>query len=196
MKLQNLAFLAPLVGGSSLEANPASTSQDAVVSYDGYKVYSIPFSSAHEFRGLESRLSRYHVQPIRNALSVAIPPSEVADFESLGLNTRLVNPDLGAYIRSTENKPALYNRGLHKRGALPDLSWFDAYHPYADHLAYWDDLVAAFPNNSKKFELGTSYENRTIFAYHLFGNENSGNENQSEKPVILWHATVHAREVC
>jgi len=53
--------------------------------------------------------------------------------------------------------------------------------------------VHAFPKNSKKFAIGKSYENRTIHAYHLFGNKQEG-YGKVEKPVILWHATVHARE--
>jgi hypothetical protein len=93
------------------------------------------------------------------------------------------------------------------------LSWFDSYHDYADHLDYWDDLVSAFPDNSDKFEIGKSYENRSIHAFHLFGDEKKkgpkgpkgpgkghgrpGKHGKKEgKPVILWHATVHAREVC
>jgi hypothetical protein len=62
-------------------------------------------------------------------------------------------------------------------------------------LSYWDDLVQAFPDNSEKFEIGQSYENRSIYAFHLYGDEKEGSE-KTGKPVILWHATVHAREVC
>ena len=147
-----------------------------------------------------NRFSRYHTHPIRDELSIAIPPFEVAAFENLGLDARLVNADLGAYIRSIESSSSSYDRSLHKRGELPDLSWFDTYHSYADHLGYWDDLVNTFPENSEKFAIGKSYENRTMFAYHLFGekseNRSDGNTPaESEKPVILWHATVHAREV-
>lgn len=143
MVLANLLLLVSLVAGSPLEAGQAPAPRNAV-SYDGYRIYSITPASPSEARDLTSRFSRYHTHPIRDALSVAIPPDEVATFESLGLNTRLVNADLGAHIRFIDNKPSLYNRALHKRGELPDLSWFDTYHPYADHLDYWDDLAHAF----------------------------------------------------
>jgi hypothetical protein len=140
-------------------------------------------------------------------LSIAIPPEEVKSFHSLGLKARLLNSDLGSYIRSTEGKAPTYNNALRKRGELPDLSWFDSYHDYADHLDYWDDLVSAFPDNSEKFEIGKSYENRSIHAFHLFGDEKKKGPKgrgkgrgkhgkKEEKPIILWHATVHAREVC
>lgn len=200
MKLINFALLAPLVAGSPFEVNRELTPRESGVSYDGYHIYSITPSSPLDARDLAKRFSRYHTHPIRDTLSVAIPPDEVADFENLGLNTRLVNSDLGSSIRAIDSKPASYNRVLHKRGELPDLSWYDSYHPYADHMDYWDDLVHAFPKNSKKFSLGKSYENRTIYAYHLFGDKKKGGygpktKDKRQKPVILWHATVHAREV-
>lgn len=201
MRLGHLALLAPLVAGSPSGASRASFPRDSGISYDGYHVYSITPSSAPEARALANRFSRYHTHPIRDTLSVAIPPEEVVTFENLGLNIRLVNPDLGAHIRALDSKSTQYNRGLHKRGELPDLSWYDTYHPYEDHLDYWDDLVHAFPKNSKKFSLGKSYENRTIYAFHLFGDKKKGGygprtKDKPHKPVILWHATVHAREVC
>lgn len=120
----------------------------------------------------------------------------------------LASASLVRLIRSTEGKATAYHSTLHKRGELPDLSWFDSYHDYADHLQYWDDLVGAFPRNSEKFEIGKSYENRSMHAFHLFGDNKDSKgkgkghgrpgkhgEKESEKPIILWHATVHAREV-
>lgn len=179
-----LAAASPFQPGSS-----NNVARNAQVSYDGYHVYSITPSSNQAARDLEKRFSKYHTHPIRNTLSVAIPPEEVDDFHALGLDARLVNPDLGEYIRSTEKQP-VYKRDISQSFELPDLSWFDTYHSYVDHLQYWDDLVAAFPNNTEKFAIGQSYENRTIWAFSFFGDK----ETKEEKPVILWHATVHARE--
>jgi hypothetical protein len=187
MKWANLVCFAPLVAASPFitgNANPA---------YDGFHVYSVTPGSAREARDLEKRFSKYHTHPIRNSLSVAIPPEEVTWFDTLKLDARLLNKDLGSSIRAAE-KRSNFDRTLHKRGDLPDLSWFDTYHNYADHLDYWDDLVHAFPANSKKFEIGKSYENRSIHAFHLFGDKKGG-YGKDDKPVILWHATVHAREV-
>ncbi|KAH7402328.1 carboxypeptidase-like protein A4 precursor [Phaeosphaeria sp. MPI-PUGE-AT-0046c] len=186
MKLTSLACLVSVVVASpfhsrSAEANP----------YDGYQIWSVTPGSAQEAHLLEKRFSTYHTHPIRDSLSIAIPPDELASFDALGLKARLVNRNLGEYIRSTDKK-ASYSR-LHKRGDLPDLSWFDTYHDYADHLTYWDDLVQAFSENSEKFEIGKSYENRSIYAYRLFGDAKEG-YGQVDKPAILWHATVHARE--
>jgi len=200
MGLIDFALFASLVAASLFNASGESVQRDAGVSYDGYHIYSITPSSPLDARDLAKPFSWYHTHPIRDTLSVAIPPDEVAGFENLGLDARLINSDLGASIRSIDSKPDSYSRTLHKRGELPDLSWYDSYHPYADHLDYWDDLVHAFPKNSKKFSLGKSYENRAIYAYHLFGDQKKGGyrpktKDRRQKPVILWHATVHAREV-
>jgi len=193
MKWTKVLLAAQLAAATPFQPRDSSVTRSAKASYDGYHVYSVTPSSADEARDLGKRFSQYHPHPIRDTLSIAIPPEEVDAFNALGLEARLVNSDLGHYIRATD-KEVVYKRGLHKRGELPDLSWFDTYHPYADHLQYWDDLVKAFPKNSKKFPIGQSYENRTIWAFHLYGDEKKGYGKQEEKPVILWHATVHARE--
>jgi hypothetical protein len=188
MHWQSLTCLVALAAASPF------TPHNANPSYDGYQVYSVTPTSAQEARNLEKRFSTYHTHSIRESLSIAVPPEEIASFNALGLKARLINKDLGSYIRSTD-KPSKFDRTLHKRGDLPDFSWFETYHDYSDHLSYWDDLIQAFPENSEKFEIGKSYENRSIYAFHLHGDEKEGSE-KIDKPVILWHATVHAREVC
>lgn len=176
-----------------LAAQLAAASPSVKPNYDGYQVYSITPSSAEEARIITRQFSKYHTHPIRNTLSVAIPPNEIDSFNALELKARLLNSNLGEYIRATDKEP-IYKRDLHEAGKLPDLSWFDTYHAYDDHLQYWDDLVAAFPENSEKFSIGQSYENRTIWAFQLHGDKKELGKREEEKPVILWHATVHARE--
>ena len=203
MRLIPLVYLALSAAATPLQADRTLSTRNEKISYDGYHVYSLAPSSALEARELERRFERYHTHPVRDTLEVAVPPSDLEHFQALDLEARLVHSDLGSYIRSTEGKAPSYNSALHKRGELPDLSWYDSYHNYSDHLTYWDDLVAAFPDNSKKFEIGKSYENRSIYAFHLFGDEEKKKgygkpwkgESKVEKPIILWHATVHAREV-
>ena len=200
MRLFALAHLALSAAATPLQAGRALDARNVKVNYDGYHVYSLAPSSALEGRELERRFERYHTHPVRATLEVAIPPEDLEEYHALKMEPRLVNSDLGSYIRSTEGKSPSYNSALHKRGELPDLSWYDSYHNYSDHLTYWDDLVAAFPDNSEKFEIGKSYENRSIYAFHLFGDEEKKKAygkpgSKAEKPIILWHATVHAREV-
>lgn len=192
MRLIHLTLLVSFVCASPLGPKESPHVLDVRVDYNGHRVYRVTPSSDQEARDIEHQFSTYHTHPIRNSLSIVIPPHEVESFERLGLDARLVNADLGGYIRSIDEESS-YDRRLHKRGELPNLSWFDSYHSYADHLQYWDDLVSAFPKNSEKFSIGQSYQNRTIYAFHLFGNEDANDQGKG-KPVILWHATVHARE--
>lgn len=96
-----------------------------------------------------------------------------------------MHEDLGADI-AAESLAALDKR---QSGTGPNDAWFNSYHSYADHVTYWRNLNAAFPQNSQWFVAGKSFENRDIFGLKLFGN-NTG----VTKPALVWHGTVHARE--
>jgi hypothetical protein len=69
------------------------------------------------------------------------------------------------------------------------LSWFNSYHPYADHLKFLNDLVAANPKNSEIVVAGNSNGGRPITGIHFYGSGGKGS-----KPAIVLHGTVHARE--
>lgn len=189
-----LALAAVAAATSGPYPVPIEPRGEAPVSYDNHHVYRIQAEGGpQEVEEIEARFARFPSVHGRDSIEVVVPPHEVRAFEELGLNARLLSDDIGAQIRA-ESAPSTvtYRRGLNKRGAagLPDLSWFDSYHPYDDHLDWWDDLQAAFPDNSEKIYLGPSYEGRDIYAFHLWGDEGSSDE----KPIIYWHGTVHARE--
>ncbi|RYP77548.1 hypothetical protein DL771_001121 [Monosporascus sp. 5C6A] len=188
-----VALLSSLTAAGVIHSRSGTSPRDATrVSYDGYRVYRVATGTAPA--DLEELLKSYHTIPLRGALEVAIPPQEVEGFEALGLDAELLNDDLGRDIAAEASSMSAFSSStLTKRGGeLPDLSWYDTYHTYDDHLRYWEDLQAAFPGNSELFHLGPSYEGRRIFGLRLWG-DNDGGRNTS-KPVVLWHATVHARE--
>ena len=70
-----------------------------------------------------------------------------------------------------------------------DLSWWESYHPYAEHVAFMEDLVATYPKNSKMIYAGQSVEGRPITGVHIWGRDGPG----KNKAVIL-NGNVHARE--
>ncbi len=184
------ALLAPWTSASAIPSSHGAALSEDRVSYDGYHVYRVALDSAPATL-LKERLKSFHAIHTRDHVEVAVPPSEVAGFEGLGLRAELINDDLGRDIAAEASSSVSWRPSpLRRRGDLPDLSWFDAYHPYDDHLQYWADLQAAFPDNSGLFDLGPSYEGRRIFGLQLWG-DRAGN---ASKPIILWHATVHARE--
>lgn len=175
----------PLVAASTIRSADRHPTRDARVDYNGYHVYRV--STANAPSNLESILQAYHSIDLKGSVQVAVPPSDVQSFEALGLETQLVSSDLGKEISAE----ALAEKAapLAKRGELPALSWYDSYHSYDDHVKYWKDLHAAFPNNSEWLDIGSTYEGRNIFGLRLWGGNDTGT-----KPAVLWHGTVHARE--
>jgi murein tripeptide amidase MpaA len=117
------------------------------------------------------------------SIDLVLSPNQVPSFEALGLNAKCMHEDLGASIAAeSEVKTHL------KRQANDSLSWYDSYHPYEEHIEYFKELHASFPNQSEWISSGTSYEGRDIYGLHLWGADGPG------KPAVLYHGTVHARE--
>lgn len=73
--------------------------------------------------------------------------------------------------------------------ALPDVSYFDSYHKFEEHLQFLKDLSSAFSDNSEVFVAGDSLEGRPLQGIHIWGSGGAGS-----KPAIVWHGNVHARE--
>jgi hypothetical protein len=73
--------------------------------------------------------------------------------------------------------------------AVPSSTWFNAYHPIADHYSFLNDLAASYPNNAETFVAGKSHDGRDIKGIHIYGSGGKGS-----KRGIVWHGTVHARE--
>ncbi|KAK4164634.1 hypothetical protein QBC43DRAFT_236553 [Cladorrhinum sp. PSN259] len=157
--------------------------------YAGYKTYSI--STHHNPDAVKAKISKFAAIPFNfdndEHLDVAIPPEEVAAFEALGFDTKILNEDLGADI-AKEGKFAPYETTVGTL-ALPSLTWFNSYHSYADHITFFNDLQASFPTQSEIFTIGQSYQGRNIFGIHIWGSGGKGS-----KPAIYFHGTVHARE--
>ncbi|TEA12819.1 Metallocarboxypeptidase A-like protein [Colletotrichum sidae] len=154
------------------------------VSYDGYQVLRVKTLS--QLASVQEKLSTIpHEQwnhDVETHLDIVVSPDEMARVESLGLDYRVLHKDLGESIAAESQVKSAYKRDV------DDLSWYDSYHPYADHVQYFKDLHEAFPDNSELVYAGHSYENRSIHGIHLYGDEGPG------KPAVLYHGTVHARE--
>ncbi|PNS19883.1 hypothetical protein CAC42_7850 [Sphaceloma murrayae] len=152
------------------------------VSYDGWQVLRVKANEG--LAKLHDKLSSIAFDDWAEEathLDIAVPPTELSAFKNLKLEHECLHENLGHSIAAESEVKNIYKR------QVDDLSWFDSYHPYAEHQAYWDDLQRSFPN-SKKISSGTSYEGRDIFGLHLWGDSGPG------KPAVLWHGTVHARE--
>ncbi|KAI1388037.1 uncharacterized protein F4822DRAFT_444500 [Hypoxylon trugodes] len=121
-----------------------------------------------------------------STLDLAIPPSHVEAFRALNLTTTILSDNLGMDIAA---EGPLQDYPEFDADGVPSLSWFDAYHAYEDHIRFWSDLQASFPNNSELIQAGQSFEGRPIQGIHLWG---SGGRNS--KPAVFFNGNVHARE--
>ncbi|KAK9417811.1 hypothetical protein SUNI508_01568 [Seiridium unicorne] len=156
---------------------------DKPVSYDGYKVFRI------KTHGHTSAI-REQLEPLSldewsheiDHVDVAVSPEQLDAFEALGLETHVMHDNLGSSIATESSSTTKWKRQAN------DPSWFDSYHDYEDHIQYFNDIQATYPNNSETISSGYSYQNRSIYGLHLWGADGPG------KPAVLYHGTVHARE--
>ena len=155
-----------------------------LVSYAGYQVLRV--KTLTELADVQEKLSTISFEQwnhdIDSHIDIVVAPDQIEKLESLGLDYRTLHDDLGQSITTESQVKTKYRRDVN------DLSWYDSYHPYADHVQYFKDLHEAFPDNSELISSGNSFENRSIHGIHLFGTGGPG------KPAVLYHGTVHARE--
>lgn len=185
MKLTAALLLAPLALATAVPK------VNQKISYSGYKAYRI--STGQDGASLKNKLAKFAAVQFNNFnfkadqhVDVAISPDEIPAFEALGLRTEVMSADLGLDI-AQEGALAPYDKVSAQ--AVPSLTWFNSYHAYNDHITFFNDLQAAYPENSEIFNIGNSVQGRSIFGIHLWGSGGKGS-----KPAVYFHGTVHARE--
>ncbi|KAG6354762.1 hypothetical protein INS49_003843 [Diaporthe citri] len=149
--------------------------------YDGHKVVRVKTDGRPN--AVLKRLASISLEPwkeetVGSHFDVVVPPEKLAQFESLKLRSTILHTDLGESIAAESASQSTWKR------QADDLSWYDTYHPYKDHIQYFEDLQALFPNNSELISSGTSYEGRDLFGIHLWGDAGPG------KPAVLYHGTT------
>ena len=152
------------------------------LSYDGYKVFRV--KTQRQLATIQKKLSNLRLELWETGtqgVDVVVPPEKLSKFKELGLEYSTMHEDLGASI--TAEAPKTFDKRQ-----VSNSSWFDSYHNYTDHIQFFNDLQAGFPNNSEIVSAGKSVEGRDLFGIHFWGAGGPG------KPVVLYHATVHARE--
>ncbi|KAF4549075.1 Metallocarboxypeptidase A-like protein 2 [Elsinoe fawcettii] len=180
MRFFSLSLLATLASAAIVP----STSSTA---YEGHKVYRVKTGKAlsQVKEKLSSVIPSWEAwnKNVHKHIDVVIAPEQLSAFQGLGLDCTVMHENLGRSIAvESASSPSLWKR------QVDDLAWYDSYHPYDDHIQYWRDLQAAFPNQSEWISSGTSFEGRDLFGLHLWGSGGPG------KPAVLYHGTVHARE--
>ncbi|KAK5048241.1 hypothetical protein LTR84_005911 [Exophiala bonariae] len=163
----------------------AAISNPEHIDYEGYQVHRI--STGQHLKSIQEKLSSLDFDQwnsdIASHIDIVLPPSQLPAFSALNIPSHCMHSNLGASIKAESAPPT----SAWKR-SLDDLAWYDSYHSYDEHVSYFDELHAAFPENSELVSSGTSFEGRDIFGLHFWGKDGPG------KPAVLWHGTVHARE--
>lgn len=170
---------------SSLGSIALGHAQPGKRQYDGHQVLRV--RTDRRPNAVLRRLASISLEPwkqetVGSHFDVVVPPEKLAEFETLKLRSTVLHADLGESIAAESASQSTWKR------QVDDLSWYDTYHPYEEHIQYFEDLQASFPNNSELISSGTSYEGRDLFGIHLWGDAGPG------RPAVLYHGTVHARE--
>ncbi|KAK1964005.1 zinc carboxypeptidase [Colletotrichum sublineola] len=177
MKLFSLLFLLSIAVASLVAAGTS-------LSYDGYQVFRV--NTGTKMASVQQKLRGIKFDEwnsVRNKhIDIAVSPDQIDRFKKLNLDYHVMHKDLSKSISVESAANHVWKR------QVDDLSWYNSYHPYEDHKAYFKALHEAFPNNSKLVSSGTSHEGREIFGIHFWGANGPG------QPAVLWHGTVHARE--
>lgn len=146
------------------------------MNYEGYQVLRV--KTLNQLATVQAKLATIPHEKwnhdVDTHMDIVISPDQVSSVESFGLDYRILHRDLGESIAAESQVRTAYKRDI------DDLSWFDSYHSYTDHVQYFTDLHEAFSENSELVYSGQSFENRTIHGIHLFGDEGPG------KPAVLY----------
>lgn len=193
MKFFRASVLAALATAVIASPAPAVEQEVKKVSYDGYRVFRVwTHGQPNAIREkLDAALPGGYTEWVDDGahLDVVVPPAGISDFETLEgkLKYKVIHEDLGASITGESADPVPSHKWRRQEGGDND-AWFDSYHNYEDHIQFFKDIQASFPNNSKIVSSGKSLQNRNIFGIHLYGSGGPG------KKAIVYHGTVHARE--
>ncbi|KAM0323846.1 hypothetical protein ACHAQA_008424 [Verticillium albo-atrum] len=152
------------------------------IDYSGFKGIRITLpEDVEDARHQINKLAASVLNPgAQDNLDIVVSPENLDAITELAANTTILVEDIGAAF-AEEDVATLY--------AVPSESWFTAYHSYADHLTFLNDLQGSFPTQSEIFTTGSSFQGRALTGIHIWGSGGKGS-----KPAVIFHGTVHARE--
>ncbi|ODA83571.1 hypothetical protein RJ55_02085 [Drechmeria coniospora] len=183
--MKSIAVLSALLAGVSAVAVPGAPT---TVSYEGYKVFRVQVGTKSQHVNdviAKLGLSTWQPPSRKGAFAdIEVPPSKLAAFrrEMKGMDMVAMHEDLGSSI-ADEGAFQTY-----VEGSLNG-TWFNSYHAYSDHLQFLRDLQASHASNSEIVTSGNSLQGNAITGIHFWGSSGKAN-----KPAIVLHGNVHARE--
>ncbi|KAJ1329880.1 carboxypeptidase A4 [Microdochium nivale] len=166
----------------------AATLQPRKISYDGFQVVRLPVGmDASKVTDIVNKLglSTWKGAPkAGHYTDIVVAPEKIAAFTkaTAGMERSVLHENLGQSIAAESEFPAFSIAAVNS-------TWFNSYHPYADHLGFLRGLQQQYPSQSEIVTSGNSLQGNAITGIHLFGSA-----GKNVKPAIVIHGTVHARE--
>lgn len=103
----------------------------------------------------------------------------------LGVRTQVLHEDVQAVVDAERERIERRRELL----GVDDEQFFAEFRPYAELTAYWDGLLAEYPDLVSKQQIGTSIEGRPIEVYTI-----TAPGDQTGKPGLFFNGAAHARE--
>jgi len=155
----------------------------AVVRYDGHQVFRV-VPQTHEQLSMLAHLNptpdfwrepSFMGRPVDIRVAPADKAAMLSVFQSANLSASVYIQDVETHFQQS-----------HGVGTAAD--WDDAYHNLADINKWMQDLVSANPKIASLFDIGQTYENRTVYGIKITSTVSAN------KPQIYYDGGIHARE--
>ena len=172
----------------------AVSAQLTPVSYDNTKVIRMSVSDASRLNYFDATINALglstwsSVHQPNTLIDVQVPAALLTQFNDAfdGWKTQVIHEDLGESIRAESEVPKKNPSEYHQSGHLLLLlrlvrldakegdDWFDAFHSYADHQAWLQQLIKTYPNNTQSVSSGKSTQGQDITGVHIYGSKGPG----------------------
>ncbi|KAK2741465.1 hypothetical protein FQN57_005598 [Myotisia sp. PD_48] len=159
------------------------------VDYSGYKVFRLP-TEEKNVKEIQRIIKDLHLDtwkyPWKSGLNadIVVPGNRVDSFLKRidGMERVVMHKDLGQSIVN-ESRFETYQAGA------PNITWFNSYHVYPQHVTWLTDIQRQYSANSEVKIVGSTHEGRQISAIHLWGRR-----GKDINPVLVFQGTIHGRE--
>jgi len=165
---------------------PHSQPASSIVSYDQHRVVRIKIHNEDQLKILteNERPLRFdyftHFKNIGGNIDVRIAPENFKKFQDLGLDYETLVENLQTVVDNEREENEKYqikweatmrakmftkdqNEGQHVFGAMNEaLTWFDLYHPYAEHVTWLAEQIVTHQGVAVGFSVGKSHQGRDL----------------------------------
>jgi murein tripeptide amidase MpaA len=149
------------------------------VRYDDYRVVDVQIDDTQDVRTMEALDAGLLADGVivGGLNKYMVPPGSMDELLESDLEYDIIHQDLQLLIDRERAQIELPGRSFH-----------ETYHTYDELNAFYDNLIAAYPDFMTKEQIGTSIQGRPIWAFTLTS------PVAGEKPALSFNNMAHARE--